>query len=80
MVKQTLGVDLPMVQKVTISPNTDYKLCFLLKIEKDTYGTFILDTKNAFDKTCKIGLNWMRPKQVNGWSLKKNLTVTIRKK
>jgi hypothetical protein len=51
------GSPMDKVQKVEISPNTDYQLSVLLKVEKGTMGSVIFDTKGAFDETCKFELD-----------------------
>ena len=51
------GIPNEKVQKVEISPNTDYQLSVLLKVEKGTIGKVIFDTNGAFDETCKFELD-----------------------
>lgn len=46
-----------IVQLVEISPNTDYELSVLLKVDKGTIGKVIFDTKGDFDETCKFELD-----------------------
>jgi len=51
------GIPDEKVQKVQLSPNTDYQLRVLLKVEKGTVGKVIFDTKGDFDETCKFELD-----------------------
>jgi len=51
------GAPKEIAQRVKISPNTDYELSVMMKVEEGTAGTVIFDTKGAFDETCKFELN-----------------------
>jgi hypothetical protein len=51
------GMPKEKLQKVKISPNTDYQLSVFLKVEKGTVGKVIFDTEGAFDETCKFELD-----------------------
>ncbi|MBU3011344.1 family 43 glycosylhydrolase [Polaribacter vadi] len=46
----------PLIQKVTLKPNTNYELSVQLKIKSGTKGKVIFDTNVNFDKTCKFEL------------------------
>lgn len=46
-----------MVQKVLLTPNTNYQLSVKLKIEPGTRGRVIFDTQNRFSGTCKFELD-----------------------
>jgi hypothetical protein len=54
---QVNGKPKDLIQKVGITPNTEYELSILLKVEEDTNGKVIFDTKGAFDETCKFELD-----------------------
>ena len=53
------------IQKLKISPNTDYQLSVDLKIEKGTIGKVLFDIKDAFEETCKFELD--ANKNVGEW-------------
>jgi len=51
------GTPKELIQNVVLKPNTDYELSILLKVEADTKGKVIFDTKGSFDETCKFELD-----------------------
>ncbi|MGJ8744456.1 family 43 glycosylhydrolase [Polaribacter sp.] len=51
------GKPKPLIQKIEITPNTNYELCVQLKIQSGTKGKVIFDTNGSFDETCKFELD-----------------------
>ncbi|WP_158973941.1 family 43 glycosylhydrolase [Cellulophaga sp. L1A9] len=51
------GKPKPLVQKIEITPNTNYKLSVQLKINSGTKGKVIFDTNGSFDENSKFELD-----------------------
>jgi hypothetical protein len=46
-----------LLQKVELTPNTNYELSVKLKIKSGTKGKVFFDTNGSFDETCKFELD-----------------------